>query len=228
MIRMAIKIFLLLLCVIFQGGCSATVYPPAALVEPVTIYIASYGKHSSLILPTRQGQYAEYATGDWPIYVENKDSYLSYVRAGLLSRKTALARRDIRTDDVNDASFLGVLKLIPIEVEYLRAAALSDELDTWFVSALRLSPDYPVYNPLTRLHAVPWPRQYRVWDNCNHQTSRWLRQIGCDVRGMSVLADYKIRHRNAGATRPSTEGASSEKTPENLNSSLHPHAARPH
>ena len=53
-------------------GCATRVVPPRAIVSPVTVYIADYGRHSSLILPTDTGCLAEYAYGDWRFYALNQ------------------------------------------------------------------------------------------------------------------------------------------------------------
>ena len=58
------------LCV---GGCAATVIPREPAIDPVPVYLADYGIHSSLFLPTPDGRYVEYAFGDITIACSNID-----------------------------------------------------------------------------------------------------------------------------------------------------------
>src|SRR5437763_2604598 len=36
-------------------GCGGTIVPPASPAHPVTVYVADYGRHSTLIMPTDDG-----------------------------------------------------------------------------------------------------------------------------------------------------------------------------
>ncbi len=57
------------------AGCATTVVPDGHIPDPVAVYVADYGVHSSVMLPVidpeRSNQYVEYCFGDWRYAAEN-------------------------------------------------------------------------------------------------------------------------------------------------------------
>src|ERR1700722_10035619 len=75
------------------GGCG-TVHPPTNPTDPIPVYLADYGVHSSVILPTEKGKFVEYVFGDWGFAVENHDWFIPDVpRALFFSTQAGFGRR---------------------------------------------------------------------------------------------------------------------------------------
>src|SRR5436190_12294843 len=85
----------LILFLILAGGCSATIIPPASPLNPRTIYIADYGRHSSILLPKPDGKFTEYAWGDWQWFALGDTSAPSAIRAVLFSDSSTLGQREV-------------------------------------------------------------------------------------------------------------------------------------
>src|SRR5450432_2204531 len=90
------------LAVLFAGlffalaGCAPRVYPPLNPANPTTIYVCDYGIHSSLLLPSGEGQFVEYVYGDWDFAALNKTDPLHTLIALFGSCQPALGRRYLR------------------------------------------------------------------------------------------------------------------------------------
>ena len=78
------------------------IYPPQqSLKEPVTVYVADYGVHSSLLLPTGDGRFVEYAFGDWGYAAQNHCLPQDAVGAGVvvpIGAGPAVFRAEARRD----------------------------------------------------------------------------------------------------------------------------------
>src|SRR5271155_4160027 len=90
------KFRLFLTMMLICAGCATHVYPPASPKNPTTIYICDYGIHSSLLLPTGDGQFVEYVYGDWDYAALNKTDPLHTLGALAISCQPALGRRFLR------------------------------------------------------------------------------------------------------------------------------------
>src|SRR5439155_10764301 len=92
--RMSARTWAILL-LILAGGCSATIIPPASPSNSQTIYVADYGRHSSILLPEPDGKFTEYAWGDWEWFALGDTSAPSAVRAVLFSDSSTLGQREV-------------------------------------------------------------------------------------------------------------------------------------
>jgi len=180
-----------LLLLLLLSGCTTIVFPPAAVEEPATLFIVDYGKHSGLALPGEiEGQWIEYAYGDWRCFVENKNSIGDFLLAGVASRGAALGRREVLLRRNRPlVPQLSAWRVHPVIVERERATALRSELDARY----RRGGDDPVDNPFVRLSFVRDSERYSLLNNCNHLTARWLRALGCRTRGLTMLSRFGVR-----------------------------------
>ena len=189
-----------LACALAAGGCATRITPPGRVDDPVRVFIADYGKHSSLILPAVDGAgadgggpvYVEYAFGDWRCFVENRnfDNPLEYVRAVLCSDRSGLGRRFLRGYDPHDpdlAAKLDTYRLLAFDADRRRVRRLAAALDR------RHRAGGPTtHNPQVRLTFAPDPERYRLFNNCNHRTARWAEWLGCRVRGCALLSNFRL------------------------------------
>ena len=50
-----------------------------------------------------------------------------------------------------------------------------------------------VYNARYGLHFVKDDERYVCFNNCNHATVRWLRELGCGVTGAAGFSIFSVR-----------------------------------
>ena len=65
------KQLIVALFILTAGGCAATVAPQPRTAETVAVYLTDYGIHSSLLMPSGEHRYVEYAFGDWNFAAKN-------------------------------------------------------------------------------------------------------------------------------------------------------------
>ncbi len=182
-----ISSFLLL----FLAGCSTIVIPPAHVVDPATVYLTDYGRHSSLLLPASGGDYDEYAFGDWRFFAKGEARWWVGLRALLGSPQATLGRRHVAasSDPAALKNALKCEKLTRLEVSGPRAESLSQHLAARFQAS---STTQPVYSSYSELYHVPDETHYWFCHNCNHETADWLRELGCQVRGLSIFSRFVV------------------------------------
>ena len=124
----------LILFLILAGGCSATIIPPASPSNPRTVYIADYGRHSSVLLPKPDGKFTECAWGDWQWFALGDTSPLSGVRALLFSDCSTLGQREVAPQPTDEKMkrTLEADRVLRIECSGDRIEALRDQLNDRF------------------------------------------------------------------------------------------------
>ena len=175
------------------AGCAQTIHPPRHLADPVRAYVADYGYHSSLLLPSdTEGKYVEYAFGDWSYMALGRSGVCDALSAIFVSPQAALGRRTLPV--VEDAVAGDVParpgRITRFNVERESARRLSKALDVRFGRGFdeAVSKDDGTTYVKDREH-------YWLGHNCNHVTRRWLRALGCDVRGWLVTSRFRVAAR---------------------------------
>jgi hypothetical protein len=193
-----------LLC---TGGCSATIIPPPAPADPVTIAVTDYGRHASVVFPDNSGNGSvEYTFGDWDWFAAGRNGATDAIQALLWSKGSTLGRRhvDMPPDSPALKDELLADKVILLRVPRDRAIALRDAMG----ERVRFRANQALYNQVMELHFVPDEERYGVFHNCNHVTARWLRLMGCEIKGNPMTSKFKL----AGDARPMSQqpGASAK------------------
>jgi hypothetical protein len=185
---------LLLLSVLFSAGCggSARVYPPSLMVHPATIYIADYGRHSTLLLPVSSHRLVEYEWGDWKWLAYNQRDLYSIPGAMLWSSCSAFARRFVDPQTASVESIKTALfeepRVISLQVDAPAAEMLRHELDDRFLR----DANAVIYNRTDSCCMARDPVQYSIFYNCNHLTAAWLRELGCRVEGNTTQSKFEV------------------------------------
>lgn len=172
-------------------GCSATLVPPPVPVDPVLIAITDYGRHSSLLLPDEAGTGSiEYAFGDWNWFAAGRNTPCDGVSALFASGQATLGRMEwpIPPDSPDLKSKLEADRVMVMEASARDVAALRERLERRFEARL----DEQVYNETMKLWFVPDDERYRLWNNCNHVTAGWLRELGFEIRGSPYTSKFKL------------------------------------
>lgn len=187
---------LLLTILTLATGC-ATIVPPTNPPQPVGIYLANYGKHSSVLLPTPQGHFNEYAYGDFGWFAENRTTALDVPRALFFSTSPTIGRRQLIADDNADAVSQATrsYNAVRIEVPRENVDRLIAKLDAEYFAKL----DTVTFNPLTGLWYVCAGRHYSALHNCNIVVADWLKATGCRINGWALLSGFKVDPPKAGS-----------------------------
>ena len=184
----------MLLC----AGCGATITPPSHVDDPVTVYVADYGRHSSIILPTGGPNLIEYTYGDWELYAQNKYKwYIGFTKL-LLTEKAALGRRSI--GDLENEQHLRMRvwakRLVRIEVEKSKAAALLHDLEQVFDGRI----DTMIHNAPVDTYFVRHDSTYWLMNNCNQLTAAMAAAIG--LRSEWMHGDFAVQRPPPGSNDP--------------------------
>ncbi|MCG3128447.1 MAG: hypothetical protein CHACPFDD_03336 [Phycisphaerae bacterium] len=181
---------------LLPAGCTIHVTPPAALNEPAEVYLADYGRHSSLILPRQTGRLVEYAYGEWEWFAMGHTESTRIIPVLCWPTPGTLGRREIARLDAPDRlrAAIGVERILALRVEAEQCQKLLRRLDERFAAGEK---QRSVYSTDTRLEFVPDPAPYWIFSDCNTMVADWLRELGCDVRGGGAAADFEVRSREA-------------------------------
>jgi hypothetical protein len=181
----------LLISLVWITGCSATIIPPPAPADPLTIAVTDYGRHASVVFPDRDGTGSvEYTFGDWDWFAAGHNGPSDAVQAMLWSKGSTLGRR--RVDMLPDSPALKdellAERVMLLRVPRDRANALRDTLGEPFC----VRANQALYNQVMELHFIPDAENYGLFHNCNHVTARWLREMGCEIRGNPITSKFKL------------------------------------
>jgi hypothetical protein len=179
-----------LMPVLFAGCAPTVVIPPKYPVDPVTVYLTDYGRHSSILIPTSEDRYTEYAFGDWEFFALGHTRWWVGMRAAVHSPQATLGRREVELpeDDRALRKLLRCARLMRFEASRARVEVLAINLDRSF----RLSSTRPTHSKYSDLEHVYDTGDYWGFHNCNHVTAEWLKQLGCEIRGSALLSNFEV------------------------------------
>ncbi len=172
-------------------GCSGTIHPPTSPANPVTTYVANYGKHSAVILPDPStGGYVEWAFGDWNYFALGHTGLKDALSALFTSPQSTLGRRVVPPQPDDDAlkQALEANGLLRITVSSDRSAALMKKLDERYQKNINSL----IHSTYSHMDNVKDSEHYWGLHNCNHLTAQWLRELGCKVDGLTIWSDFKL------------------------------------
>ena len=197
MIRAAI----LLLALPF-AGCATMVIPPAHPAHPTPVFIADYGRHSSLVLPRGDGKLVEYSYGQFAWYALEKDEWWRVPALLFVPQQGGLGREEWEAP----ATAWGVKKrrwleeVLRVEVERDEVEALLARLDARFEAGHGTE----FRNDLYGFTFVFDADDYWVGHSCNAAVAEWLEELGCEVPTVALSANYEVRPSAELVERPQT------------------------
>ena len=177
-----------------SAGCATTIVPPEQPVAPVPVYVVDYGRHTSLLLPEETRGLTEYAYGDWSWFALDRTEWHNAVPALFGPTDGALGRRHLDVEhDVSAIRWkIPCEEILEITVAGDDVRRLSGELESRFEERS----DAVHYQPVHGLTFVRSDEGFNACHNCNHVVAGWLRELGCEVRGSAMTADFTIRESN--------------------------------
>lgn len=183
------KELLLAALVLTLPGCAWTVRAPSDVADPVPVWITEYGRHCRVALPSGPSTFTEYGFGEWHFYALEDRSIFSTLRAATGFGSGAFSRRELTAapDGTIGPRQTGGTRSERVQVERSRAEALRRELDArWQGNQANVR--------VRGRDGVPVgldAEGYHLFSNSNHATARWLRRLGCEVRGFPLLANFQ-------------------------------------
>lgn len=180
----------LLIVLFFLSGCTNTIQPAQMPDATRSVYLIDLGRHTRLALELQGGELIEYAYGEWRWYAKMDDQWWRAPAVMLWPTQGALGRwqwpaPDARVRLLEEYERLVVLELPAGAGEVDTLAARLDEDFRRRSSALHRNTTY-------RLDFVPYDRSYWLFNNSNHAVMEWLQQLGYEVRGSGVLAEWRL------------------------------------
>ncbi|WP_066376842.1 MULTISPECIES: DUF2459 domain-containing protein [unclassified Anabaena] len=168
----------------------AIIVPPADPAEAIAIYVTDYGWHSRLVLPSAKGGLIQYAYGDWNYFALNQQDLRNGVAALFLSTQGTLGRRSF----TNIAELQQIMQqenasIFSLEVAQANVTRLLKLLDERFHRHIETR----LKNPQTGLTLVKDDQDYTLLHNSNHEIAVWLEELGCQVHGLIIWADYRVK-----------------------------------
>ncbi len=185
-----LPLLLLLLAGFGLGGCQHVIEPPAAVSDPVRVYVIDYGRHASLALPEEDSTLVEWSWGDWNWFALERTGVSEGLQALFASSRSTLSRRELAAaGDAEDlGARVGAEEVLALSVERERARALQRHLEGRWLRRR----EQAVTHRSGRVF-VPEEARYSLFNNSVHELARWLEALGATVSGTGVTANFKLR-----------------------------------
>lgn len=185
-----LPLLLLLLAGLGLGGCQHSIRPPAAVSDPVRVFVIDYGRHASLALPKADSGLVEWSWGDWNWYALERTGPVQGLQALFASPRSTLSRRELAPAEGGEelAARVGAAEVLAFDVERERARALQRDLEARWLRRR----DLAVRHSSGRVF-VPDDARYGLFNNSVHELTRWLEALGADVSGAGVTANFRLR-----------------------------------
>jgi hypothetical protein len=187
----AMKLAGLAVLVLLLPGCAWTVRPPVAVSDPVPVWVSQYGRHARVAVPSPdETKFIEYGFGEWNFYGREQRGFFSSLRAITGLGAGAFSRRELSPapDGTLGPAQTGGLRSESLWVERAQADALRAKLDARW--------EGNQHTVRTRGHdgivVSRDPARYNLFNNSNHASARWLEELGCEVRGLPVQANFRL------------------------------------
>jgi hypothetical protein len=187
----AVRLALLLSLLLSLAGCTTTIVPPREPDAPVLVYVVDHGRHSSLLFS--QGDpnlMIEYTYGEWGWFAENDTGCARSVPTLFWPTQGALGRRTLalKSDTVAVRARFSHELVYPVLVARSKRDALLRKLDAEF----QARSDTRLYQPAFETEFVYSDDRFYVFNNCNHATRTWLRDLGCKAKWGGVWAKFRM------------------------------------
>jgi Protein of unknown function (DUF2459) len=177
-----------------SGGCTAMVYSPAKVTDPVPIYLAEYAVHSDVLLP-RDGHYVDYSFGDWNYAALHHTLPNDAIGALAVSGDSVFERRLVAADPHTGEPQLydNYELLIRLTADRDDVERRLAELDRRFQNDLHLHhvDGLIVEGERSKIY-VKDTEHYSMAHNCNHLTAETLRALGYRVEGVVLTSHFHV------------------------------------
>lgn len=181
------RLLLLLFALAALSGCEHSLHPPVEVRDPARVYVIDYGRHASLALPRDDSSLVEWSWGDWNWFARERTDFGTGFQALFASPRSTLSRREIAPIPSDLRARVGASEVIPLTVERQRSDALLARLE----SRWERGKGQALSHADGRVF-VPDPARYSLTNNSVHELARWLEQLGVEVRGSALTANFAV------------------------------------
>lgn len=179
------------------AACATTyVVTPPPLVSAAArapIAVLDHGRHSSLVIGLPDGRMVRYAYGDWRWYAEGTKGVAEGYAALFRETPAALGRRvlpgPLTAETLRRQVRVVIEDMLLLEVDAAAAQRLVDNLD----SIAKAGRARKLTNQEVDLDFFPHPVPYTEAHSSNRVLASWLREMGAEVEGDGLIADWKLR-----------------------------------
>lgn len=181
-----LAVFLLLISILVPTSVTSPENPS----NPRVVFLIDHGTHSSLAIETSSGQMIRYSYGDLRYYAKRDTSLASGAAALLWPTPATLGRGELRgpisEESLRDQLVVVVERIYRLEVRGDKANQLIAALDGIFLEGLREHVSVPAYG----LIFAPHPTDYFLTSNSSTMVGQWLREMGVQVVGWSLISSW--------------------------------------
>jgi hypothetical protein len=179
------------------AACTATYVVAPPPLEPAAsrtpVAVLDHGRHSSLVIGLSDGRMVRYAYGDWRWYAEGKTGAAEGYAALFKETPAALGRRvlagPLTAETLRRQVRVGIEDVLLLDVDTAAAQRLVAKLDR-IAEAGRAR---MLTNQDVDLDFFPHPVPYTEAHSSNRVLAGWLREMGAEVEGDGLIADWKLR-----------------------------------
>lgn len=164
------------------------------LADPVEVFVVDHGRSTSLVIPASQGGLLRYAYGDWQWYALGHQGVLRAVAALLWPTRAGFGRAVLEGPPSAARvrrQVLSVVEIHALRADRERVLAFERRMEGLY----RSRRDTEVQSPWVGMSFVEHPRRYTYFWNSNHAVASWLRELGCETRGPSFSASWRVESR---------------------------------
>ncbi|WOD40212.1 hypothetical protein [Nodosilinea sp. E11] len=167
----------------------ATIVPPIAPSDPVTVYVVESGLHARLVVPLGD-RWVQYGFGDWDYYARHRQDLYHAVRALIWPTPGALGWGNIESlDHFRAIAEPRGFRFLTFAASAAHTSQLIADLGNRFE---RQTAAGHVFNPKTNLNLAQDERIYAIWHNSNHELAQWLEALDCRVEHLWLWREFHL------------------------------------
>ncbi|RCJ15156.1 hypothetical protein A6S26_07405 [Nostoc sp. ATCC 43529] len=169
------------------------IIPPTNPQEAIAVYVLDFYWHSELVLPNSNGELIVYAYGDWNYFALNKQDFNNGLAALFIPTKGTLGRQKFSNiDQLQQMVAKKNANLLSFKVSQTKVIQLAQSLDKRFMKNI----DTLMENHQLGLTFVQDEQSYTILHNSNHELVRWLKNLECQVKGLVIWANFRVKNRS--------------------------------
>lgn len=178
-------------------ACATTyVVAPPPLVSATArapVAVLDHGRHSSLVIGLPDRRMVRYSYGNWRWYAEGTKGMAEGYAALFRETPAALGRRvlagPLTAEALRRQVRVVIEDMLLLDVDAAAAQRLVDKLD----SITEAGRARMLTNQNVDLDFFPHPVPYSEAHSSNRVLAGWLREMGAEVEGDGLIADWKLR-----------------------------------